>query len=124
MGDHARRAHANTALLIVGEQAHNRRLDYGNQSHVGVGRDGDGTHQARRQFRRDKDGGRTVGAANDTDSAGFHRGETEQQCDDVGAENTELGCGTNQNQFRVGYQGGEVRHSSDAKEYQRRVKTL
>ena len=62
-----------------------------------------------------------VGAADDGDSAGLVGHEAEGEGHHIGAEDAELrGCAY-KHQFRIGYQGGEVSHGTDAKEYQRRI---
>ena len=124
MGDDAGRAHTDAAFLVVSEPAHDGRLNHRHQSHVGVGRNSDGTHQARGEFRGDEDGRRTVGTSDDADSTGLHRGEPEVQSDDVGTEDTELCRCTDEDQFRVGNQGGEVRHSADTQEDERGIEPL
>ena len=48
-GDRARGLHTDEALLLGGQQAHDRRLDHRHEGHIGISRHGDGTHQVRSQ---------------------------------------------------------------------------
>ena len=64
---------------------------------------------------------RAVGSADDGDACGLVGLEPEGQGNHVGPEDAELGSRAYQNEFRIGYQGREVGHGSDAEEHQGRV---
>ena len=42
----------------------------------------------------------------------------QSQCNHVGAEDSKLGCGSNQDEFRIGNERREVGHGSNAQEYE------
>ena len=121
LADGARFVHPDQALLLGGEQQHDRLLDHGHEGHVGVGRHGDRTHQFRSQLGAQEDGGRAVRAADDADGTGLIGGEAEHEREQVGAEDTHLCSGADQDEARLRDQGREVRHGPDAEEYQWRV---
>ena len=121
LGDLARGLHADGALFLGGEEAHDGGLDDGHECHVGVGRDGDGTHELGGELRGDEDGRGAVGAADDADGTCLIGGEAEGHGAHVGGEDAALGGRADEEQFGVGEQGREVGHGSNAKEYQGRI---
>lgn len=68
LADLPQRLHDDLALLFRGQQLHDGRLNHRNQRHIGVGRHGNGTQQRRGQQSGDKNGRRTVRAADDADA--------------------------------------------------------
>ena len=124
LGDLARRFHTDGTLLGGGHESHDGRLDDGDESHVGVGRHSDGTHQVGSQLRRKEDGCGAVSTTDDADGTSLVGSETQGQGAGVGGKNTRLCGGTDEEEFGVGEQGGEVGHGTDAQEYQWRVPTV
>ena len=109
--------HADLAFLVVGHQAHDRRLDERDKRHVGVGRHGDRSDEVLCEFVRSEDGGRTVGAADDTDGGRFTESKaTEGHGTEHGREHTELSAATEEERTRVGDKRSEVRHGTHAQE--------
>lgn len=64
------------------------------------------------------------GSSDDADGTGLIRVKTEGEGEQVGPEYSHLGGGADQQQPRLGDQGGEIRHGSDSEEYERWVPTL
>ncbi len=75
--DGSRCFHVDAPFLFGREQAHDGWLDDGDQRHVAVGGDGDGTEQMRSEFGTEKDGGGAVCAADDADGACFRGSKPE-----------------------------------------------
>ena len=75
LGHGAQLGHLDLAHLLGGQGLHQRRLDHGDQSHVGVSRDGDGGQQLNSQLRRSQDGGGAVSAADDADICSLLSGQ-------------------------------------------------
>ncbi len=115
----ARGLHFDETLFLCGEQAHQRGLDYRHQSHVGICRYCDGAHEVGSELRRQEDGGGSVGAADDGDSAGLVGAEAQQEGYHVCAEDAELCGGADEHELGIGNQGREVGRGTDAKENQR-----
>ena len=113
--------HLDQALVLGGEEAHDRGLDHGHESHVAISRNGDGTHEVGGELRRKEDSCRTVGTADDGDSASLVGCETKSESYDVGTKDTELCGSTDEHQLGIGDEGREVGHGTDAKEDQRGI---
>ena len=73
------------------------------------------------QAGRGEEGGGAVGAADDADGAGLLRGEAQQNGQEEGAEDAQLGRAAQQNALGVGQQGAEVGHGAHAQEDEGRV---
>ena len=109
--------HANLAFLVVGHQAHDRRLDERHKGHVGVSSHGDGADEVLCKFVRSEDGGRTVGTTDDTDGGRFTESKaTESHGAEHGREHAELSAATEEERTRVGDKRSEVRHGAHAQE--------
>ncbi len=117
----AQLAHLDLAGLLGGQQLHQRRLDHGDQGHVGVSRNGNGRQELHRQFRSGQDGGRAVGAADDADGGGFSGLKAQHQSHQEGGKDAQLSGGAQQQGGGVGQQGAKVRHRADSHKDNRRV---
>ena len=122
-GNGAELLHLNAALFLGGEQAHNGWLNHGNQRHVGVGCNGDGTQQMGSQFRGQIQRRGAVSAAYDTDGRGLRTGKAQNNCQQECGIHAQLRSGAQQQTFGVCNQRAEVRHSAHTQENQRRVHT-
>ena len=67
----AQLAHLDLTGLLGGQQLHQRRLNHGNQSHVGVGRNGNGGQEFHSQLGGGKNSGGAVSAADNADGGGL-----------------------------------------------------
>ena len=109
--------HADLAFLVVGHQAHDRRLDERHKGHVGVSSHGNGADEVLCKFVRSEDGGRTVGTTDDTDRGRFTESKTtESHGAEHRREHAELGAATEEERTRVGDKRSEVRHGTHAQE--------
>ena len=118
LADGAKCRHADGAFLLGGQHLHDGGLDDGHQGHIGVGRDGDGAKQLRRQLRSGEDGRRAVRSADNADGAGLLCGKAKGTGGGVGREDTDLRGRAQEQALRVGNQGAEVGHGADADEDQ------
>ena len=92
-------------------------LDEGDEGHVTVGGDGDGSHEVGGELVGEEDGGGAVGATDDGDGGGFACGEAKKgDGDDEGEEDAELGGGAEEEGLGVGDEGAEVGQGADAEE--------
>ena len=111
--------HFRLPFLFGGQQLHQRRLDQRDQRHIGIGGDGDGGQIVRRQLGGQPDGGGAVRPADDPDGGRHLRREAEHaDGQQERGENAELGRSPQQQGFRVGQKGTEVRHGADAQKDQ------
>ena len=133
LGDHTGLDHLDLALLRGGHQVHDGGLDQGDQSHVGVSGDRDGTQQLRSQLGGQEDGGGAVCAADDADGGSLGTGEADHQlrsqteqavqavqrdCAEEGDEHAHLSSCAQQQGLGVAEQRTEVGHGTNAHEDQ------
>ena len=69
--------HDNLTLLLGGQGLHDRRLDHGDEGHIGICRHGDRPKQGRGEHGGDEDSRRAVRAADNAHGAGFRAGEAQ-----------------------------------------------
>lgn len=82
-----------------------------------------GPKQRRGQQSGDKNGRRTVRAADDADGAGFLTGEAHKAAADKRDKNTELRRRAQQQALGIGDEGAEVRHGANAHENKAGINT-
>ena len=112
--------HDDLALRLRREELHDGRLNERHERHVGVCCDSDRPQEIRRELRRQIDGRRSIGAADDADGGGFLDGEAEDHGKTEGYEDADLRRRSQEERVRIGNQRTEVRHRADAEEDQRR----
>ena len=123
LGNGAEGRHLDHALFLGGEELHDRRLDDGNECHVGVSSNGDRTEQIRIQHGSGVNSRRTVSTADDTDGSSSLLRESEQNGTDEGNEDTDLSGSTEQQGLGVCNQRSKVSHCTDTDEDQTRIDT-
>ena len=123
LGNGAERGHLDQTLFLGGEELHDRRLDDGNERHVGVSRNSDRTEQIGEENGGGVDRGRTVSTADDTDGSSSFLRETEEDTADKGCENTDLSRCTEEQGLRICDQRSKVCHCTDTDEDQTGVNT-
>ncbi len=71
MGDRTKVGHSDLSLFLSGQELHNRRLDQGNQGHIGISGYGYGTEEVGSQLGSEVNRGGSVSAADDADGSCF-----------------------------------------------------
>ena len=112
--------HDDFALLLRREELHDGRLNERHERHVGVRRDSDRSQEIRCELRRQVNGRRPVGAADDADGSGFFNGESEHHRKAESDEYADLRRRSQKKRIGIGKQRTEVRHGADAEKDQRR----
>ena len=121
LGHLAQLSHLHLTGLLGGQGLHQRRLDHGNQRHIGVCRDGDGGQQPHSQLGSRQNGGRAVGAADDADGGGLSGCEAQDQSHQEGGEDAQLSGSAQQQGHGVGQQRTKVGHCANSHEDNRRI---
>src|SRR5660397_250710 len=103
-------------LVLGHDQTHDRRLDYRDQSHVGVCRNRNGPHQVVCQFGGQEDRRGPVRPTYDPDRARFLEIEPQAEGAQQGGKDAELGSSSQQNRLGIGEKGAKIRHGTHAHE--------
>ena len=114
LGDGAKLLHLDLAHLLGGQQTHNRRLNQGNQRHVGVGRNGNGAQQVGSQRFGQPNCGGAVGTADDSDGGGLRALEAQGNGTDQGDVDTKLSGSAQKHALGVCHHGAKVGHGAHA----------
>ena len=121
LGDLTGLHHLHFTHLFCCTELHKRRLNQGDQSHVGVRGNCDWTEQFRCKLSGKVDSGRTVGTAYNTDRGGLRAGESEKDGTKEGYEYSELCSSTEKKALRVGKQRTKVSHRANTHKYKRGI---
>ena len=103
-------------IFFGGHEPHERRLDDGDERHIGVRRDGDGGKHMRSERLGEPDRRGAVRAADDADGRRLGAGETEAHREEERDVDAQLRSRAEDERFRVGKQRLEVRHRAHAEE--------
>ena len=104
----------------VGEQAHDRRLDDGHESHIAVRDHRDRGEQIRRDAGCHENGGRPVHGADDGNRAGGGEIEPEAESQQDGGEDAEVSGSAQQGHARILKQRAKIGHGAQADEQEER----